>query len=108
MYYHNNEWQDAAEFVRDWRVSGALMQKLDYATLQNIMARIAFNGGRSTHYSPNPRAITEACVEALDDSGLDLSQPSPLETVDSFTSDSTAESLNIYWKESRLKKRPTS
>ena len=45
-------------FVRDWRVAGALLEKVydAYATLREVVE--PYDGG-------DPRAISEACVEAL-------------------------------------------
>ncbi len=52
------------EFVRDWRVAGALMEKCDdVRCLHNVMRELNF--AEHAHY-PLPRAIIEACVEALD------------------------------------------
>jgi hypothetical protein len=49
----------AEQFVRDWRVAGALMEKINW--LDFIQAVInAGLGGKI-----EPRAITEACVKAL-------------------------------------------
>ena len=61
----------ADEFVRDWRVAGAMMERcfeLDttrthefnpYWPVQSAMSEHQFGG------APLPRAINEACVEAL-------------------------------------------
>ena len=55
---------DAAEFVRDWRVVGALIEKceaqcVDWDDLEPGHWR------NMNHTSDTPRAISEACVEAL-------------------------------------------
>ena len=82
----NREWftyardMEAKEFVRDWRVAGALMEKCcfhKYGTAQfqdgstdNYTATV--EKSKYSHWSlaeneSLPRAIIEACVEALDD-----------------------------------------
>ena len=50
----------ATQFVRDWRVAGALMEKLSGLQLVRIIADIA-----TALPGPLPRAIIEACVGAL-------------------------------------------
>jgi hypothetical protein len=65
-YYYLMSLQDAYEFVRDWRVAGALMEKCsklpDY-TRNKLVDAI----GCALVYSREctSRAIIEACVEAL-------------------------------------------
>ena len=65
----------AENFVRDWRVAGALMEKctdLHYDTMPGITTVIAWanNGNDSSEEievtESLPRAIIEACVEALE------------------------------------------
>lgn len=52
------------EFVRNWRVAGALMEKLvergQYVDIFNCWKHLAHSAKKSL-----PRAIIEACVEAL-------------------------------------------
>jgi len=47
------------EFVRDWRVAGAMMEKMTAASMLRVFGPI---GAR---VRPSARAINEACVEAL-------------------------------------------
>jgi len=73
LYY---SWgQQSDKFVRDWRVAGALMEKctdLHYDTMPGITTVIAWanNGNDSSEEievtESLPRAIIEACVEALE------------------------------------------
>ena len=63
-------------FVRDWRVAGALMEKTDGVDYdhdeygEKSVGRIrAYKGGLVSEayvYDSLPRAICEACVEALE------------------------------------------
>ena len=69
----------ADTFVRDWRVAGALLERLDAFGSHKIRGnkyefrpfihgcRIGSNGLRHVVNESLPRAIIEACVEALDD-----------------------------------------
>ena len=59
---------DTAEyFVRDWRVAGALMEKCKY-THGGYWFGVVWDQAGLTHTDESlPRAICEACVEALDD-----------------------------------------
>ncbi len=60
-------WAEASDFVRDWRVTGAMMEKCKGVDLVEDILPIAiydkFNGTEGA--CPLPRAINEACVEAL-------------------------------------------
>jgi hypothetical protein len=66
-------WLDAEEFVRDWRVAGALMEKVDYFECKPCpsgkwMVRVSTEsmmGVKEAFNESLPRAIIEACVEAL-------------------------------------------
>ena len=62
----DNRWitNDPAIFVRDWRVTGALMEKMSLAELSDLfdLLRFAVLAGENESL---PRAINEACVEAL-------------------------------------------
>jgi len=65
----------AGQAVRDWRVAGALMEKLldkqDVRMAMQILdstTRLVHIVGQADGQSESlPRAINEACVEALDD-----------------------------------------
>lgn len=58
----NNWFKKRAEgFVRDWRVAGALMEKMPPG---EIAKKIARDG--SCEWLKDPRAIITACVEALE------------------------------------------
>lgn len=74
--------KDADRFVRDWRVAGALIDKLSHTMVLKISTVDSAAWVDITEYSPNgdeealpvgweahdvntPRAINEACVEAL-------------------------------------------
>jgi hypothetical protein len=53
------------EFVRDWRVAGALMEKCKY-THGGYWFGVVWDQAGLTHTDESlPRAICEACVEAL-------------------------------------------
>ena len=55
-------------FVRDWRVAGALMEKFTWNEFDNVIWDIFVPAKESRCDEPiDPRAITEACVEALSD-----------------------------------------
>jgi len=65
---------EAKDFVRDWRVSGALMERclsLDYDQANSehtvsVWTSASFTGPWATVCNESlPRAIIEACVEAL-------------------------------------------
>ncbi len=61
----------ADQFVRDWRVAGALMEKCEHVDVfiddVGIRARASVANGFALASSDNwPRASIEACVEALD------------------------------------------
>ncbi len=54
----------AEQFVTDWRVAGALMEKCDdVRCLHNVMRELSFE--EHAHH-PLPRAIVLACLEALE------------------------------------------
>ena len=61
---HGWQYMDTDQFVRDWRVAGALMEKIPLAAGENplliVLARAIISG-----IEPLSRAIIEACVEAL-------------------------------------------
>ena len=48
-----------SEFVRDWRVAGALMEKFNFGHLSEIIG-----GAEFWTTEANPRTIIEACLEA--------------------------------------------
>ena len=66
---------EAAEFVRDWRVAGALMEKVDAHFIEKLTEAMwavrsdkPYGQGKTRNWYENeslPRAIVEACVEAL-------------------------------------------
>ena len=65
--------QQAGKFVRDWRVAGALMEKclsVEFITVRRTGERsaVARAGGPTSDAVDLslPRAICEACVEALE------------------------------------------
>ena len=75
-----NRWQDIEVFVRDWRVAGALMEKCATVEIDTIgnpwwVAAYALKLDAEGKQLPEryfkaegellPRAINEACVEAL-------------------------------------------
>jgi hypothetical protein len=60
------------QFVRDWRVAGAMMEKVCHNKLMQIEQwddstewAVDFGGMACADNESLPRAITEACVEAL-------------------------------------------
>ena len=53
--------QVASQFVRDWRVAGALMEKLTWSEITEVLRCIP----RLRNTKASSRAIIEACVEAL-------------------------------------------
>ena len=60
-----SDWDFDSQFVRDWRVAGALMEKTlgevpDFIDIANDLRDVLIDGAESL-----PRAIIEACVEAL-------------------------------------------
>ena len=72
LYYMvRDNFLDASGFVRDWRVAGALMEKVDKfcaGTCKNcILVSVDNNETLSFETKSLPRAIIEACVEALSD-----------------------------------------
>jgi len=60
--------QDNEQFVRDWRVAGALMEKcLEKNTITGLTYTIKHAGFEVVHHNDSlPRAIIGACVEALE------------------------------------------
>ncbi len=57
-------WQTTFEFVRDWRVVGALLEKL--LAIDVLKPIMVMSAALASFYEGNlPRAIIEACVEAL-------------------------------------------
>ena len=54
---------EAEEFVRDWRVAGAMMEKLMFE--KGIWLDIEPDGCAYRESGDLPRAINEACAEAL-------------------------------------------
>ncbi len=56
--------QYADDFVRDWRVAGALMEKCAKADAENGRDTYFIGPFRDTQNINFPRAIIEACVEA--------------------------------------------
>lgn len=74
-YWIDNESFLAGGFVRDWRVAGALMERVgngfEYAlcvdTWQVTMFEGSGEGYTAAEGASLPRAIIEACVEALSD-----------------------------------------
>ena len=73
---------EAIYFVRDWRVAGAMMEKVDSVYLEALVAPMnlpdswqaqasmdAMPTKWIVHQSSGPRAINEVCVEALDERG---------------------------------------
>jgi hypothetical protein len=72
----DDEQQYPSSFVRDWRVAGALMEKwgngLEYVLIVDVW-EIQWWQNETDQYLRNeslPRAIIEACVEALDSKEL--------------------------------------
>jgi hypothetical protein len=68
----NRDYLDAPSWVRDWRVAGALMEKAQSRGIEIIIlndgVQIAHPKWAGYEWSDNkslPRAICEACVEAL-------------------------------------------
>ena len=59
---HEEEGLYSKLFVRDWRVAGALMEKMSGANCRHIINNISLI---SKNKGQLPRAIIEACVEAL-------------------------------------------
>jgi hypothetical protein len=70
----------AKNFVRDWRVAGALMERCQQnaheLAINTAWERFSMFMMVQIRYEPylapelaNPRAVIEACVEALEDSG---------------------------------------
>lgn len=61
----------AEDFVRDWRVTGAMMEKcteVSWVQHKECDFTVAARLGTNSHYVSGeslPRAINEACVEAL-------------------------------------------
>ncbi len=67
-------WQPPNYFVRDWRVAGALMEKVDSTYPEKLIDDSwqvqASMDATPTEWITNeslPRAINEACVEAIGD-----------------------------------------
>ena len=83
MYFYGRSFDAIPEFVRDWRVAGALMEKaqskpdylqfiLDKSKISSqaahrVWAYEDLDGGSISHARNEslPRAIAEACCEAL-------------------------------------------
>lgn len=70
----DGQWSEANEFVRDWRVAGALMEKTkDHILIYESCDQwhVGWDLDQDgcpvceVHNEPLPRAIIEACVEAL-------------------------------------------
>jgi len=73
----NREWftyardMEAKEFVRDWRVAGSLMEKVDWAGANIDIEKwstgyeVAIDGSIYREDESLPRAIIAACTEAL-------------------------------------------
>ena len=76
-YGYDHSGDTAGLFVRDWRVAGALMEKVDahfIEKLTDVMWAVRsdkpYGEGKTREWYENeslPRAIIEACVEALED-----------------------------------------
>jgi hypothetical protein len=71
-FYYAGQGFTAADFVRDWRVAGALMEKVDAVYVEALTngrwQAQAHNNAELTSwyvYITPARAIIEACVEAL-------------------------------------------
>ena len=68
---NDDQWVIAELFVRDWRVAGALMEKVDKfcagTCKECILVSVNNNETMEFETESLPRAITEACVEALSD-----------------------------------------
>ena len=60
---------EAVRFVRDWRVAGALMEKMYEDDLIDIIdERDGYDFEFNVDWLKDPRQIIEACVDALGDS----------------------------------------
>ena len=80
----NADWQTSVnetKFVRDWRVTGALMEKEELVSVRYWMTDIGVWHVEHDYMPPDgkifvseslPRAICEACVDALTQLGTDV------------------------------------
>jgi hypothetical protein len=68
QYIFGNFSASPDRFVRDWRVAGALMEKFSYYELDVALQSMGKPGYKQEAHLKNidPRAICEACVEALE------------------------------------------
>lgn len=77
FYAITDDWQESkneSKFVRDWRVAGALMEKIPATNLKHILFEVCDVHEYVDMMLTNPvpikvRAIIEACVEALSKKG---------------------------------------
>ena len=56
---------EAKEIVRDWRVAGALMEKMSTSDICHSIGADRWNVDDDYEWLQDPRAVIEACVEAL-------------------------------------------
>lgn len=70
-YYHfDSDTWFSSDFVSSWVVAGALMEKCAKADAENGRDTYFIGPFRDTQNMNFPRAIIEACVEALEGNGV--------------------------------------